>query len=524
MAILRLWQKCPLAFRVLIAFTAVLFLGIAGYQLDRVWLRHNLDTYREELKKQGVKFNLNEVFSDSSPASIKAGNELIQLCNFPPREDPFEYFFIRTNNHRCRISQLPVPRIDMSWSIIATNLESNKIAIQKIIRCIQNTNIAFSVPHLTLECYAEIPSNSPYLRSLHSLHSARTLFKKAELYHLHQGNSSEAFADLMAFLRIHRLIQKASKLSPVYSLLNVCCLCVWELIENNSCNDSQLREIQNSVEEIDLFQELQENLDVIPITEPLFFAQAKKEFFSNSEYSSPLLKRVAEFFMDAIRSPSRSFEYIVYDLKGQDWYARSYLLSEKHYLEYNFFWQQVFQQTKGKTPWSILLKNSTYQYDRLKTQNGTKIGIEEPCSDYLIEKFCLSETMRRMMITAITLKRFQLKHGHYPENLSELVPDYLSAIPIDPMSQKPFAYHPHPQDGYWLYSVGINGIDEMSKGLAPKQKLFISPSFRLKKNESDDLSWPRPASKTETEAEIKRMTELIKKYQTPDSNKRRRHP
>ncbi|MGB8854773.1 MAG: hypothetical protein WCC69_14560 [Pirellulales bacterium] len=47
----------------------------------------------------------------------------------------------------------------------------------------------------------------------------------------------------------------------------------------------------------------------------------------------------------------------------------------------------------------------------------------------------------------------------YPERLHDLVPRYLAAVPIDPFSEKPFLYERR-SDGYLMYSVGSNGIDD----------------------------------------------------------------
>ena len=38
-----------------------------------------------------------------------------------------------------------------------------------------------------------------------------------------------------------------------------------------------------------------------------------------------------------------------------------------------------------------------------------------------------------MTIAAIALKRFQLKHGSHPAQLSELVPEFLTSVPLDPV-------------------------------------------------------------------------------------------
>ena len=40
-----------------------------------------------------------------------------------------------------------------------------------------------------------------------------------------------------------------------------------------------------------------------------------------------------------------------------------------------------------------------------------------------------------------------------------LVPDYLAAVPIDPYSGRPLVYR-RTGDGYLLYSVGLDGVDD----------------------------------------------------------------
>lgn len=45
----------------------------------------------------------------------------------------------------------------------------------------------------------------------------------------------------------------------------------------------------------------------------------------------------------------------------------------------------------------------------------------------------------------------------YPETLDALAPRYLSAVPLDPFTEKPFVYERH-DDGYLLASVGVNGV------------------------------------------------------------------
>jgi len=56
--------------------------------------------------------------------------------------------------------------------------------------------------------------------------------------------------------------------------------------------------------------------------------------------------------------------------------------------------------------------------------------------------------------TACALERYRLGHGGYPEKLDALVPDFLAALPSDPMTGKPLAYALRNPGGYTLTGAG----------------------------------------------------------------------
>jgi hypothetical protein len=61
---------------------------------------------------------------------------------------------------------------------------------------------------------------------------------------------------------------------------------------------------------------------------------------------------------------------------------------------------------------------------------------------------------------ACALERFFLAHGQYPEDLAALTPQYIPKVPPDIMSGEPFKYQLRGGDGYILYSVGRNLVDD----------------------------------------------------------------
>ncbi len=68
---------------------------------------------------------------------------------------------------------------------------------------------------------------------------------------------------------------------------------------------------------------------------------------------------------------------------------------------------------------------------------------------------------------AIAAERYRLVEGRLPEGLEQLVPLYLSEIPIDPFDALPMKFSQN-ESGIIIYSVGENGVDD--GGLVSRDK------------------------------------------------------
>jgi hypothetical protein len=77
----------------------------------------------------------------------------------------------------------------------------------------------------------------------------------------------------------------------------------------------------------------------------------------------------------------------------------------------------------------------------------------------LARRALIVETRIRQTRIAIALERFFLAHQHYPENLTELVPDYLPNVPSDLIDDHPMRYRRTDQR-YKLWSIGTDNKDD----------------------------------------------------------------
>lgn len=62
-------------------------------------------------------------------------------------------------------------------------------------------------------------------------------------------------------------------------------------------------------------------------------------------------------------------------------------------------------------------------------------------------------------LAILALESYKHDHGHYPDTLDELLPDYLPREPIDYADRKPLRYR-RTDDRYVLYSIGADGRDD----------------------------------------------------------------
>ncbi len=113
----------------------------------------------------------------------------------------------------------------------------------------------------------------------------------------------------------------------------------------------------------------------------------------------------------------------------------------------------------------------------------------------VISKAMRLETARSLVICAVALKRYMLRHGAPPASLEALVPEFLSSVPIDYMDGKPIKYRPQAGRTYVLYSVGTDGQDGGGDMALLPQKANPRNLWDRK-----DYVWPAPAQPEEIEA------------------------
>jgi hypothetical protein len=95
------------------------------------------------------------------------------------------------------------------------------------------------------------------------------------------------------------------------------------------------------------------------------------------------------------------------------------------------------------------LHSSTSPFDWLMRHEGwgTKIAVYDAFGQNRVE----------MAQVACALERYRLEHGSYPTELSDLVPAFIDAVPLDVIDHAPLRYERPRADRFRLYSIGLSG-------------------------------------------------------------------
>jgi hypothetical protein len=71
--------------------------------------------------------------------------------------------------------------------------------------------------------------------------------------------------------------------------------------------------------------------------------------------------------------------------------------------------------------------------------------------------------------TAVAVERYRLEEAKLPEQLRDLVPEYLSRVPPDPFDGESLRYKKH-ERGFVVYSVGPDKQDDEGKERPARQR------------------------------------------------------
>jgi hypothetical protein len=84
------------------------------------------------------------------------------------------------------------------------------------------------------------------------------------------------------------------------------------------------------------------------------------------------------------------------------------------------------------------------------------------------------------------------------------VPEFVPAVPLDPIDGQPLRYRPNADGTFLLYSVGENGVDD--GGNPSLEKGVTSSNYYWQNDRALDWVWPQPATEEDIQAYYKKLS------------------
>jgi len=99
------------------------------------------------------------------------------------------------------------------------------------------------------------------------------------------------------------------------------------------------------------------------------------------------------------------------------------------------------------------------------------------------------------MVVALACERYRQDYHKWPENLAELMPHYLKAIPIDPIGGQPIRYV-RVVEGAIIYGVGFDLMD--NEGNLTDYRFTESTDLGIRIWNLEERAMPAHPSTTQT--------------------------
>ncbi len=268
---------------------------------------------------------------------------------------------------------------------------------------------------------------------------------------IHFGNIDTAIEDVVALLAIAKVIQKQplliSQLVSI-SIIGVANRTTWEIIESHVASPDQLAALQAEWKQVNVLASL-------PATIRLERAWGRPAF----NYPPTKIAQMRKFQDNPVPG-----EYGK-DAAIERWpEAFSWWQFDRHNDELEFLstYQPLIEaavNANSRGSWEQFREKTEKLQDPTLGLSKYNAKSFQVISNALLDILQAQEIVS-LTVAAIALERYSRTEIGYPTTLEGLVPDYLDAVPVDPIDGAPLRYQSAPGGKYLLYAIGRNGIDD----------------------------------------------------------------
>jgi len=497
-------KRRGLWFKLLIAFCIVVLIVAGWLFLERIRGQVALRKYEKELIAKGEKLTFSEIVSKTD--DIKTRDRAIELMAACSRLQTGAVLIANAPPVNRTIASGKVLVIakeaawpdarkrPLTWEQLRGDLERNREVLNEIQELARTPQLSYPIN------YRGVQTMLPHITAIVK---AGQWFSASSLYHLRAGEVERAIDDIEAILLVARMPEDEPFV--VSQLLRIVLVAIaiqncWQLLQYENVQDVQLARLHGLFAKLDFAPKMVRALqgeramgrDVVQSMrtgELSFSFVAGSRAFSFDDELPPALEKMpyGKELQEGIRA------VLVYPM----WrFAFSYD-DQRHLLAETQTFIDATRES-GTNRSAARLRIASQKLDKklkgeLKSwrRMGTCLFLP-PITPSAMRSF-RAETHCQIAIAAIALKRYHLRYQKYPARLAELVPEFLSEVPIDYIDGAPLRYRVEEGGSFLLWSVGNNRKED--EGAAPERGSYW---IRLIGN---DAVWPQPASEGEAAAD-----------------------
>lgn len=382
-----------------------------------------------------------------------------------------------------------------SWEDFATDVAVDAPAIDSLHQAAQFPKLDFGLDYQKGPTLL-LPHLAQFKHSAFALVLASTLA-------LHQGDTPSAATNLCDLL--HLVAANEDECIMISDLVRIAMTYIavggtWDFLQATNLTDAELANLQRSWSDLHFVQPAEKAMLMERAIMPAWIEKARASSaafdsafgWGGSSGSGPLGDARAAVGKTLWRA-SWSYSQELYTFR-----CDQVAIQTLRNMQTNQCWKTNYDTLDArlsKIPLDFPGKNF---FEKLEIPTYEEAVGGNGAFESFVLKTIRAEAARRIVITAIAFKRYQLQHGSLPDNLSQLCPGLLPAVPLDPIDGNPLRYRKNDDGTYLLYSIGEDGVDD---GGDPTYSGPGNPSnFYWQNNRARDWVWPQPATSAEIQA------------------------
>jgi len=336
------------------------------------------------------------------------------------------------------------------------------------------------------------------------------------LINLHHGRLDEAIEAIEAQLLLSNQLRNERHLISQLIRIAITSIAIgptWQVLQTPGLTDAQLARLQLAWETNEFVMSLNQSLEMERAMGVALFARLRDGSVDDAATMMNSMRNWSAFGTGAASGPVQSFEDLV-DRMGE---GSNWILTKGVYVPlWQFAWsrqdevfyleaiQDLLEGSReaarrySVAPVSTVTKQleERWKNQSAYSQMSRRLSALAAATLALSPQRAVSiEAQRALTVTAIALKRYELRHGASPATLTALVPQFLRELPRDIFDGQPLRYRPGEGGRYLLYSIGKDQRDDGGDP-APLDK----PTRNLHFTNGRDWVWPMPASEEEIRA------------------------